>query len=173
MKEERLKAIEASGKAEAEKADLRSKANAIYQKELSDIRDAEMKIFDDYVDGLTEADRVRQEKVQAEKDAIAELMNARDEMAGRALTIAEREYQARRDQIEAEIADETRKAEALRLLDDERAEYRRQIREELLGEGENSSDAAEVVRAQQEAELATLREGLELKLITKQEFAER
>ena len=173
LKEERLKAIEASGKAEAEKADLRSKANAIYQKELSDIRDAEMKIFDDYVDGLTEADRVRQEKVQAEKDAIAELMNARDEMAGRALTIAEREYQARRDQIEAEIADETRKAEALRILDDEQAEYRRQIREELLGEGENSSDAAEVVRAQQEAELAALREGLELKLITKQEFAER
>ena len=173
LKEERLKAIEASGKSEAEKADLRSKANAIYKAELADIRDAEMKIFDDYVDGLTEADRVRQEKVQAEKDAIAELMNARDEMAGRTLAITEREYKARRDQIEAEIADETRKAEALRILDDEQAEYRRQIREELLGQGEHSSDAAEVARAQQEAELAALREGLELKLITKEEFAER
>jgi tape measure domain-containing protein len=173
LRDERLSAIEASGKSESEKAELRSKANAIYKAELADIRDAEAAMFDDYVDKLLDADQVRRETTQAEKDAIAELMNARDEMAGRTLTIAEREYAARRDAIEAEIADETRKAEALKILEEERAEYTRQIREELLGEGEHSNSEAEVVRAQQEAALEALREGLELKLITKEEFAER
>lgn len=173
VRQERLDAIDASAKSEAEKAQLRTQANAIYQRELADIREQDEADFDAWMDRENEKIRVREEQAKAEQDLIADLMNRRDELAGMTLTVVEREYAARKKAIEDEIKDEERKAEALRILEEERAEYVRQTREELLGEGENSSDESERVRAAGEARLEALREGLELELITIEEFNQR
>lgn len=173
LRDERLSAIEASGRSESEKAELRSKANAIYQSELAEIRAAEGEAFDAWVDDELEKDRIRQEQTQKELDLLQQLEDARDAMAGRSLAIADREYERRREQIEDEIKDQQRKDEALRLLEEERAEWIAQVRGEVLGEGENSSDEVERVQAVEAQKLEALQEALELEMITREEYAAR
>jgi len=172
IRDERLKAIDASSKSEEQKAVMRSQANAIHQKELGDIKDAEAATFDQWVDQQLEKDDAVRRQAQAELDFIARLQAARDEMHGRALTIVEREYEARRQSIETEIMDETRKSEALKLLEDERAEYIKNLRSDLLDTG-SGDEEIDRVRVLEEEKLAALREAMELEIITREEFAER
>jgi tape measure domain-containing protein len=172
-KKERLDMIDASGKSEAEKAQMRTQANDIYSAELAKIREAEASDFDAFVDQELQKQKLRDDAAKQEQDIIADLMNRRDELAGHTIAIIDREYEARREAIENEIKDAGRKAEAIALLEAEQAATVADIRAQLLGEGEYSDSEAERVRAAGEAKLEALKEGLEEEAITREEYAIR
>ena len=171
--EEQLAAIDKAGGAEATKAALRTKANDLYSSQLADIREADDKDFDAFVDREVEKSKIKADQAKSEQDIISDLMDRRDELAGFTIGIIEREYEARRTAIEEEIKDAGRKAEAIAILEEEQAATTAQIREELLGTGEFSDKEADRVRAAGEAKLEALKEGLEEEAITREEYAIR
>jgi len=171
--EEQLAAIDKAGGSEAAKAALRTKANDLYSSQLADIREADDKDFDAFVDREVEKSKIKADQAKSEQDIISDLMDRRDELAGFTIGIIEREYEARREAIENEIKDAARKSEAIRLLEEEQAATVADIRAQLLGEGEYSDSEAERVRAAGEAKLEALKEGLEEEAITREEYAIR
>jgi tape measure domain-containing protein len=171
--EEQLAAIDKAGGAEATKAALRTKANDLYLSQLADIREADDKDFDAFVDREVEKSKIKADQAKSEQDIISDLMDRRDELAGFTIGIIEREYEARRTAIEEEIKDAGRKAEAIALLEAEQAATVADIRAQLLGEGEYSDSEADRVRAAGEAKLEALKEGLEEEAITREEYAIR
>ena len=171
--EEQLAAIDKAGGSEAAKAALRTKANDLYSSQLADIREADDKDFDAFVDREVEKSKIKADQAKSEQDIISDLMDRRDELAGFTIGIIEREYEARREAIENEIKDAARKSEAIRLLEEEQAATVADIRAQLLGEGEYSDSEADRVRAAGEAKLEALKEGLEEEAITREEYAIR
>jgi len=99
----RLEAIEKSGKAEKDKASLRSKAHADAEKELKELRDAEVEAA---------AQREKDAESEAQSDFsykqdrlsyIAEIAAAQARMSGRALEATQIELEAVRDRYQAEL----------------------------------------------------------------------
>jgi len=154
--EEQLAAIDKAGGSEAAKAALRTKANDLYSSQLADIREADDKDFDAFVDREVEKSKIKADQAKSEQDIISDLMDRRDELAGFTIGIIEREYEARRTAIEEEIKDAGRKAEAIALLEAEQAATVADIRAQLLGEGEYSDSEADRVRAAGEAKLEAM-----------------
>ncbi len=154
--EEQLAAIDKAGGSEAAKAALRTKANDLYSSQLADIREADDKDFDAFVDREVEKSKIKADQAKSEQDIISDLMDRRDELAGFTIGIIEREYEARREAIENEIKDAARKSEAIRLLEEEQAATVADIRAQLLGEGEYSDSEADRVRAAGEAKLEAM-----------------
>lgn len=129
--------------------------------------------FKDMLEDLGKAFEEAKRQVGSEIGLLDKLRDARDKMHGQQLAIIDREYEARRIQIERDIKNEERKAEALKLLAEERAEYERQARAEVLGQGANSDNPVEVMRAEEAAKLDALKEALDLQLITVAEHEAR
>lgn len=152
---------------ERELRDLEVDVNPV----VSDSKDEDA--FKDMLKQLEKNFEAAKKQVAGEVKLLDELRKARDEMHGRQLSIIDREYEARRMQIEREIIDETRKAEALKLLAEEKAEYEKQARAEILGQGEFSDDPVEVMRAEEAAKLEVLKEALANELITVAEHEAR
>lgn len=126
-------------------------------------------VGENYERALEEARRQRDRELQM----IADLEDRRDEVHGRQLTIIDREYKRRREAIENEIRDEQRKHEALTLLEDEFAEYKRQLRNELLGTAESGNPEIDRIRAIEAEKLAALREALDLEDLTRTQYEQR
>jgi hypothetical protein len=124
------------------------------------------------IEEAEEAARLKEEAAQREIDLVARVMDERDRMLGRTLSIIDREFGARRAAIEEEIQDEARRNEALRALTEEEAEFRRQAAEGLRGLDDRSDAASEIARVEEitQAKLDALQEGYDLELIQLQEF---
>jgi tape measure domain-containing protein len=162
-----LKAIDSLGLGAEAAAELKKKANENAAAKLRQLREEE---FADQ----EEMNRAKEEAAQREIDLIARVMDERDRMLGRTLSIIDREYAARRAAFEAEAADGADRNEALRALAEEEAEFRRQAAEGLRGLDDRSDAASEIARVQEitKAKLDALQEGYDLELIQLQEFEE-
>lgn len=119
-------------------------------------------------DTFAEAIKAAEDQVELEISMLDKLRDARDEMHGRQLAITDREYERRRMAIENEIKDEERKQEALALLAEERAEYERQLQEQVSGGSGNPE--IDRIRQQEEERLAFLTEMFELERITREKY---
>jgi tape measure domain-containing protein len=162
-----LKAIDSLGLGAEAAAELKKKANENAAAKLRELREEE---FADQ----EEINRAKEEAAQREIDLVARVMDERDRMLGRTLSIIDREYAARRAAFEAEAADGADRNEALRALAEEEAEFRRQAAEGLRGLDDRSDGASEIARVQEitKAKLDALQEGYDLELIKLQEFEE-
>lgn len=166
VRDERLAAIDAAGKSQAESDRLRQDAQDLYRLGIDEIIVRE---------GLadTELARLRRERLAGEQAFVDEVIASRDRMFGRVQEIAQREHEFRRAEIEREITDATLKQQALDAIDSEYAEARRQARAQLLGLGdrENTLDSEIArIRAAEETKLNALKDGLAAQLITEAEF---
>ena len=112
-------------------------------------------------------------QLDLEKGLISELADARDEAGGRIIAQMDREFEARKRQIEEEIKNERRKSEALLLLAEERALKEAELKKEVLGQGEYSDDPVEQLRAQEQEKLDLLDQFREAELVTLQEYEAR
>ena len=242
VRDERIAAIEESGRSAAEQATLRAQAEAIAADQITQIEDKEasrraaaqakeMQIVEreigllrqledarDRASGNTQAVEDRafegerqkiedtisdegrrtealnalddrraaeqraaaQEQADFEKSLIADLVDARDQAAGNALAIAQREFDRRREFIELEVEDVARRNEALALLEEERAEFERQAVEELdqyiqAGSDDRSPAMEEFdrIREEQQHLIELLADLEQQKILTAQEAAAR
>lgn len=164
--EEQLKSIDASKRGEAEKADLRAKALAVYKQGLAEVREQEFEDFNAYLDE-------QQAKADKEKDALNQVLDARDQMLGRTSTLLQREYELRRAKIANEIEDEATKNEALAAIDEEYAEAKKQLADKVLGRGAESEKAVDRIRAEEEEKLAELEDWYQLNLDALAEYEAR
>lgn len=171
--QEQLAGIAATKDSVEEKAKAEQQALAIYQAKMAEIRAQDESDFNDYVDREAEKIKIAEDKAATEQSIIDDIMNRRDEMAGRALAIIDREYDARRAAIENEMADGRRKEEALAGLDAERSERLAKYKEEILGLGEYSDNQVDQVRATEAAKLAALEEWHQANLDAVQEYEDR
>lgn len=171
--DEQIAGINAAAAAESAKDEARRQALEIYRAKNAQITAENEQAFNDWLDEEAEKARVVDEQAAREQAIIDDIMNRRDEMAGRSLAIIEREYDARRQAIESEIEDATRKEEALAALDAERSERLAQYRDEILGNGQYSEDAIEQVKATEAAKLAALEEWHQANLDAIQEYEDR
>lgn len=161
-------------------SDLLSNVKAGFERELGKL-DVEITplvaddddTFKDLLKDMEKSFAEAKKQIASEVGLLDKLRDARDKIHGQQLTMINREYEARRTQIEREIKDETRKAEALKLLAEERAEYERQARAEALGQGSSSDNPVEVMRAEEAAKLEALKEALNTELITVAEHEAR
>jgi TP901 family phage tail tape measure protein len=108
-----------------------------------------------------------------EHDLIEDLKDSRDELYNRTASIMDREFARRERQIEDEIRNEQRKNEALALLAEERVAAEAALRDEVLGQGQHSTDEVERIRALEEVKLETLQDAYDKQLISLQEFEDR
>ncbi len=131
------------------------------------------KVKDEFRDFLAESAVIFDKQIMSEMSLIDDLMDSRDELYGRTAVLMDREFRRREQEIEDTIKGEQRKNEALKILAEERAEAERQLRAEVLGEGENSTDPVERVRAIEEAKLAAIQDAYNQQLVSLQEFEER
>lgn len=119
-----------------------------------------------------EAAKAKQDAADREIDAVARILDERDRMLGRTLSIIDREYERRRQAINDEIKDGVRRNEALAALATEEAEFKRQAALNLADIDERSDAGSEVRRVQEimQAKLDALQEGYDLELIQLEEF---
>lgn len=170
---ETLAAIDKSTASATQKAELRTQAEEIAAAKRSQLIADEMAEFD-------EMEKAKAEAARTESDLLSRVLNERDAMLGRTLTIAAREYEERRKYLEANIADEQRRAEALAALADEEAEFKRLARIELSPLLDNAapddpSSAESQIAAQEEInaeKMAQLKEYLDSEIITLMEYEE-
>ena len=131
-RDDRIRAIEAVGLAEDELATRRTQINDIYQRELEEINAKENKISDS-----------RKQEVEAQRDRelqlLADVEQSRDAALGRSLSLLRREYQARRDQITAEVTDQSLRNEALVALEEDFQATLDEVRQRALEDGEDFS----------------------------------
>lgn len=122
------------------------------------------------IDEAEEAYRLKEEAAQREIDLVARVMDERDRMLGRTLSIVAREFEARRAAIEEQIKDEQRKNDALKALAAEEAEFKRLAREDAFALGGPGVTEAQRIETELQTKLALLQEYRDLELITEQEF---
>lgn len=166
VRDEQLAAIDAA-KLKREEADkLRQQANDVYLAQIEELEVAQLK--------ADNAEYQRQaEKVQAEKDALAEIQAARDETHGRMAHLLQSEYDQKKALIDKEIEDEARKAEAKAALDEDYAARKKELEDEVLGKGKYSANEVERLNAVEAEKLAALEEWYALNLERKQEYEDR
>lgn len=109
----RLEAIEKAKVSDAERAELRLQAEMVYSDAVGQIKAAEDAEAEAYA--KDRADRAK-DQADAEIALLDEVLYYRDAAAGRTLALLDREYEARKAQIEAEIDDQARRNEALAAL---------------------------------------------------------
>lgn len=177
IRDERLAAIDLVAKSEADREKRRKEALDLYAIALEEVDIAEIKADQEAFDREAERERLRLERIDGEKAALAEVIDARDRMFGRVQQIAAREYELRQAEIKREITDKALQQEALLALEEEYGEQRRQAREQLLSlgdpEGALETEISRIRRAE-EAKLAALKDGLAARLIVEEEYeAER
>lgn len=124
------------------------------------------------IEEADEAEKAKKEAAERELDYLARVMDERDRMLGRTLSIISREFAARRAAIEAEIAAGQNRNAALAALAAEEAEFKRQAAEGLRGLDDRSDAASEVARVREieKAKLDAITEYQELYLDQFQEF---
>lgn len=135
--------------------------------------DAAQALRDKLSSFLDDAEAIFDDQVELEDKMIRDLMGSRDELFNRTATLLAAEYDMREQAIRDEITNEQKKNQALAILAEERAEAERQLREEVLGGGQNSIDPIERIRAIEEEKLNVLRDAYEQQLITLEEFETR
>lgn len=135
--------------------------------------DAAQALRDKLSSFLDDAEAIFDNQVELEDKMIRDLMGSRDELFNRTATLLAAEYDMREQAIRDEITNEQKKNQALAILAEERAEAERQLREEVLGGGQNSIDPIERIRAIEEEKLNVLRDAYEQQLITLEEFETR
>jgi len=166
VRDERLAAIDAAGLKQAEADKLRQQANDVYLAQIEELEVAQLNA--DNAEYQRQAD-----KVQAEKDALAEIQAARDETHGRMAHLLQSEYDQKKALIDKEIEDEARKAEAKAALDEDYAARKKELEDEVLGKGKFSSNEVERLNAVEAEKLAALEEWYALNLERKQEYEAR
>lgn len=162
---ETLDAIDKAAASDAEKIEARKMAEENANAQRRELHAEEM-------ERIEEENEANRQAAQQEMDFLARIMAERDRMFGRFLTATAQEYAARRRDIEDNIADETRRTQALEALAQEEAEFRRLARQEMLDLDERSDAGAEIARVQEitQAKLAALQEGYDLELLQLEEF---
>lgn len=166
VRDEQLAAIDAA-KLKREEADkLRQQANDVYLAQIEELEVAQL--------NADNAEYQRQAvKVQAEKDALAEIQAARDETHGRMARLLESQYQQERELATNRITDAAMLAEALAAIDEDYAERRKQLEDEVLGKGRFSSNEVDQLHAVEEEKLLALEEWYALNLEREQEYLDR
>lgn len=171
-----LDAIEKSALSAEEKEEARTKSREIASAKMREYLAEE-------VADAEEAEKAKQEAAEREIDSLNRILDERDRMLGRFISISAREYEARRKDIEANIKDEARRNQALAALAAEEAEFRRQVRAEAFGLDQRSDTGSQIALVQEEMakklafikeaqdlELAALAENEEAKLALLQEY---
>lgn len=147
----RIEAIEKSSATEQQKLEARLQAEEILSAEIGKIR-AEQDAED--ADYAAARDKRLKEQTASEIQLLEEVLYARDAAFGRTLSLIEREFDARRAEIEAEIENEGRRTEALAALEEERAKVIADVRQRALEDAEDftQEDAAEAAKDRIERE---------------------
>ena len=164
---ETLAAIDSAALRDEEKLAARQQAQESYAAQ-------QRELIADEIAQQEEAALAREAAAEEEIDLVRRVLDERDRMLGKSLSIAAREYEARREAIENEIADAGRRNEALAALAEEEIEFKRQVAAEMAALDEQSGPAAELARVQEAtaAKLALLQEGYDLELVQLTEFEE-
>jgi hypothetical protein len=149
----RIEAINKSSAGEMERAALTIQAEEILSAEIGKIKaeqDAE-----DAAYAEARAARIK-DQTDSEIQLLDEILYARDAAFGRTLALIEREFTARRAEVEAEIEDAARRNEALAALEDEKAKVIADVRERALDEARDFTERdviqSEVDRIHDEAQ---------------------
>ncbi len=132
----RLEAIDNAKLTQAQADKARLDAELVYRAELAEVAAEEAE--------ATEKQREAEAKRYNEQlQLVAEVEAARDTALGRTLSLIERETEARRAQIEAEIEDERLKDRALQALEEEHQAVLAEIRDRALLDGRDFSEQDE------------------------------
>lgn len=164
IRDEQLAAIAAAGLAGEAATAKKLQVEELYQKALTDLQGKE---FDAFVERQTA-------KWEAEQELHAAVMRARDEQLGHSVTIMEQEYEAQKARIEATITDQTLKGEALAALDEDYADKREEIEQQIFGAAQTRKDAAVALQAAEfEEKLALLEDWYANNLEKEAEYLEQ
>jgi tape measure domain-containing protein len=164
---ERLAAIDGAKLSQSVADEAKRQAQAVYFADMGKLNaDAEAAAKKRYDED--------QKQAAQEIDFLGRLADSRDYLFGRFVSMSAREYEARRADINANIEDEVRRAEALAILAEEEAENRRLMRNDAFALDERSDPEAEaqLVIDAEALKLEYLRDALEQELITRQEYAD-
>lgn len=174
--EERLMAAELSNKSDRDREAARAQAIAIAENDLQELEAKQLEQENAAYARERDREQRRLDELARQKEVTQAAIDDRDRMYGAFAEIAERDYARRRKEIADTITDEQLRTQALKAIDDEYAEYRRQARDQLLGVGDASKGLEgeiERIRIAEERKLNELKSGLAAGLIVEEEFQAR
>lgn len=174
--EERLMAAELSNKSDRDREAARAQAIALAENDLQELEAKQLEQENAAYARERDREQRRLDELARQKEATQAAIDDRDRMYGAFAEIAERDYARRRREIADTITDEQLRTQALKAIDEEYAEYRRQARDQLLGVGDASKGLEgeiERIRLAEEAKLRELKSGLTAQLINEEEYQAR